>query len=58
MSKFKTEAVGLEMQENSIIGVFHVVLPDEEVNIITAKKYARIIEAALSAAERGKADEQ
>ena len=53
MSKFKTEAVGLEMQENSIIGVFHVVLPDEEVNIITAQKYARIIESALRSADGG-----
>lgn len=54
MSKFKTEAVGLEMQGNIIMGVFHVVLPDEEVSIITAQKYARIIEAALRAAERMK----
>lgn len=53
MSKFKAEAVGLEMQENTIVGVFHVVLPDEEVSIITAQKYARIIEAALSAADGG-----
>jgi hypothetical protein len=57
MSKFKTEAIGLEMQENTIVGVFHVVLPDEEVSIITAQKYARIIEAALRAADGGRVDE-